>query len=100
MSSPRSTLGDKTKIHLFLMLAIVWVFTGLVGNSPWIPAESENVSMVMDIVSSNSIIAPLAAVKIQLIIHPYILSLVQLLLRFFHRYLLHMMQLDYQILYG
>jgi len=61
MSSPRSTLGDKTKIHLFLMLAIVWVFTGLVGNSPWIPAESENVSMVMDIVSSNSIIAPLAA---------------------------------------
>jgi 4-amino-4-deoxy-L-arabinose transferase-like glycosyltransferase len=36
-------------------------FTGLVGNSPWIPAESENVSMVMDIVSSNSIIAPLAA---------------------------------------
>ena len=61
MSSPRSTLGDKTKIHLFLMLAMVWVFTGLVGNSPWIPAESENVSMVMDIVSSNSIIAPLAA---------------------------------------
>jgi len=61
MSSPRSTLGDKTKIHLFLMLAIIWVFTGLVGNSPWIPAESENVSMVMDIVSSNSIIAPLAA---------------------------------------
>ena len=61
MSSPRSTLGDKTKIHLFLILAIVWVFTGLVGNSPWIPAESENVSMVMDIVSSNSIIAPLAA---------------------------------------
>ena len=42
MSSPRSTLGDKTKIHLFLMLAIIWVFTGLVGNSPWIPAESEN----------------------------------------------------------
>ena len=61
MSSPRSTLGDKTKIHLFLMLAIIWVFTGLIGNSPWIPAESENVSMVMDIVSSNSIIAPLAA---------------------------------------
>ena len=61
MSSPRSTLGDKTKIHLFIMLAIVWVFVGLVGNSPWIPAESENVSMVMDIVSSNSIIAPLAA---------------------------------------
>jgi len=61
MSSPRSTLGDKTKIHLFLMLAIIWIFTGLVGNSPWIPAESENVSMVMDIVSSNSIIAPLAA---------------------------------------
>ena len=61
MSSPRSTLGDKTKIHLFLMLAIIWIFTGLVGNSPWIPAESENVSMVMDIVSNNSIIAPLAA---------------------------------------
>ena len=61
MSLPRSTLGDKTKIHLFLMLAIIWIFTGLVGNSPWIPAESENVSMVMDIVSSNSIIAPLAA---------------------------------------
>ena len=61
MSSPRSTLGDKTKIHLFLMLAIIWIFTGLIGNSPWIPAESENVSMVMDIVSSNSIIAPLAA---------------------------------------
>ena len=61
MSSPRSTLGDKTKIHLFLMLAVVWVFTGLVGNSPWIPAESENISMVMDIVLNNSIIAPLAA---------------------------------------
>ena len=40
MSSPRSTLGDKTKIHLFLMLAIIWIFTVLVGNSPWIPAES------------------------------------------------------------
>jgi 4-amino-4-deoxy-L-arabinose transferase-like glycosyltransferase len=61
MSSPRSTLGEKTKIHLFLLLSVVWIFTGLVGNSPWIPAESENVSMVMDIVSNNSIIAPLAA---------------------------------------
>ena len=61
MSSPRSTLGEKTKIHLFLMLAVIWIFTGLVGSSPWIPAESENISMVMDIVSNNSIIAPLAA---------------------------------------
>ena len=61
MSSPRSTLGEKTKIHLFLLLSTIWIFTGLIGNSPWIPAESENVSMVMDIVLNNSIIAPLAA---------------------------------------
>ena len=61
MSSPRSTLGEKTKIHLFIILSAIWIFTGLIGNSPWIPAESENVSMVMDIVLNNSIIAPLAA---------------------------------------
>ena len=61
MSSPRSTLGEKTKIHLFLILSAIWIFTGLIGNSPWIPEESENVSMVMDIVLNNSIIAPLAA---------------------------------------
>ena len=61
MSSPRSTLGEKTKIHLFLILSVIWVFTGLIGNSPWIPAESENISIVMDIVLNNSVITPLAA---------------------------------------
>ena len=78
MSSPRSTLGEKTKIHLFLMLAVIWIFTGLVGSSPWIPAESENISMVMDIVLNNSII----------------------LSKFFHPSLLHMTRFDYPILYG
>jgi hypothetical protein len=31
MSSPRSTLGDKTKIHLFLMLAIIWILLVLLA---------------------------------------------------------------------
>jgi len=61
MSTPRKKLGEKTKLHLFLTLSAIWIFTGLIGHAPWIPAESQTISMIMDILQNNTIIAPLAA---------------------------------------
>jgi len=61
MATPRKNLGEKTKLHLFLILTTIWIFTGLIGHAPWIPAESQSISMIMDIIQNNSIIAPLAA---------------------------------------
>jgi hypothetical protein len=61
MSTPRKKLGEKTKLHLFLILSAIWIFTGLIGHAPWIPAESQTISMIMDIIQNNTIIAPLAA---------------------------------------
>ncbi|MGE4597344.1 MAG: glycosyl transferase [Methylophilaceae bacterium] len=61
MATPKTKLGEKTKLHLFLILSTLWIFTGLIGHPPWVTAESQTISMIMDIIQNNSIIAPLAA---------------------------------------
>ena len=61
MSTPRKNLGEKTKLHLFLVLSIIFLFTGLVGHEPWRPLESTSISIILDIIQNNQVILPMAA---------------------------------------
>jgi 4-amino-4-deoxy-L-arabinose transferase-like glycosyltransferase len=69
MSTPRKNLGEKTKLHLFLVLSIIFLFTGLVGHEPWRPLESTSISIILDIIQNNQVILPMAASE-NLIITP------------------------------
>ena len=73
MSTPRKNLGEKTKLHLFLVLSIIFLFTGLIGHEPWRPLESTSISIILDIVQNNQVILPIAASE-NLITHPPLYS--------------------------
>jgi len=61
MSTPRKNLGEKTKLHLFFVLSLIFLLTGLIGHQPWRPLESTSISIVLDIIQNNHIILPMAA---------------------------------------
>ena len=61
MSTPRKNLGEKTKLHLFFVLSLIFLFTGLIGHQPWRPLESTSISIILDIIQNNHIILPMAA---------------------------------------
>ncbi|MAS00239.1 MAG: glycosyl transferase [Nitrosomonadales bacterium] len=61
MSTPRKNLGEKTKLHLFFVLSLIFLLTGLIGHEPWRPLESTSISIILDIVQNNHIILPMAA---------------------------------------
>ena len=73
MSTPRKNIGEKTKLHLFLVLSIIFLFTGLIGHEPWRPLESTSISIILDIVQNNQVILPIAASE-NLITHPPLYS--------------------------
>jgi len=75
MSTPRKNLGEKTKLHLFIVLTIIFIFTGLIGHEPWRPLESTSISIILDIIQNNQIILPLAASE-NIITHPPLYSYV------------------------
>jgi len=75
MSTPRKNLGEKTKLHLFFVLLIIFLFTGLIGHEPWRPLESTSISIILDIVQNNLIILPMAASE-NIITHPPLYSYV------------------------
>ena len=69
MSTPRKNLGEKTKLHLFFLLSLIFLFTGLIGHEPWRPLESTSISIILEIIQNNQVIMPLAASE-SLITHP------------------------------
>ena len=75
MSTPRKNLGEKTKLHLFFVLLIIFLFTGLIGHEPWRPLESTSISIILDIIQNNLIILPMAASE-NIITHPPLYSYV------------------------
>jgi 4-amino-4-deoxy-L-arabinose transferase-like glycosyltransferase len=75
MSTPRKNLGEKTKLHLFLVLSLIFLLTGLVGHEPWRPLESTSISIILDIIQNNQVIMPMAASD-SLITHPPLYSYV------------------------
>lgn len=58
MASPRKNLGEKTKLHSFIILSIVWIFFGLIGHEPWRPLESSTISQILVILQDNQFIHP------------------------------------------
>jgi len=75
MSTPRKNLGEKTKLHLFFVLSLIFLLTGLVGHEPWRPLESTSISIILDIIQNNQVIMPMAASD-SLITHPPLYSYV------------------------
>ena len=75
MSTPRKNLGEKRKLHLFFVLLIIFLCTGLIGHEPWRPLESTSISIILDIVQNNLIILPMAASE-NIITHPPLYSYV------------------------
>ena len=75
MSTPRKNLGEKTKLHLFFMLSLIFLLTGLIGHEPWRPLESTSISIILDIIQNNQIILPMAASE-DFITHPPLYSYV------------------------
>ncbi|MDB4040597.1 glycosyl transferase [Methylophilaceae bacterium] len=69
MSTPRKKLGEKTKLHLFFILLVIFLCTGLIGHEPWRPLESTSISIILDIIQNNLIILPMAASE-HIIINP------------------------------
>jgi 4-amino-4-deoxy-L-arabinose transferase-like glycosyltransferase len=61
MSTPRKNLGVKTKLNLFIILAFIWSFVGLIGHEPWAPQESNTISQIVSIVQESDFIVPKAA---------------------------------------
>ena len=61
MASPRKHLGEKTKLHFFLILSFVWIFTGLTGHEPYRPLESTTISQILEIIQHNQFIHPSSA---------------------------------------
>ena len=70
MTTPRRNLGEKTKLQFFLILAIIWIFTGLIGFVPWQAIEANSISQILDLIQNEEIIAPLAASDITLAAPP------------------------------
>ena len=66
MATPRKNLGEKTKLQLFLILTIIWIFTGLTGHGLWQSIESDTISQILDVIQKNEFIAPLAASQLSL----------------------------------
>jgi len=75
MSTPRKNLGEKTKLHLFFILSLIFLLTGLVGHEPWRPLESTSISIILDVIQNNQVIMPMAASD-SLITHPPLYSYV------------------------
>jgi len=61
MSTPRKNLGVKTKLNLFIILAFIWSFVGLIGHDPWAPQESNTISQIVSIVQESDFVVPKAA---------------------------------------
>ena len=61
MATPRKNLGEQTKLKLFLILTVIWIFTGLTGHGLWQSVEADSISQILDIIQKNEFIAPLAA---------------------------------------
>ncbi len=61
MSTPRKNLGEKTKLNLFFVLSLIFLFTGLIGHEPWRPLESTSISIILEIIQNNQVIMPMAA---------------------------------------
>ena len=61
MSTPRVKVGERAKTHLLLVLCAIWLFTGLLGHSPWKPFESHTISTVKTILDTGNLIAPTSA---------------------------------------
>ena len=66
MATPRKNLGEQTKLKLFLILTVIWIFTGLTGHGLWQSVEADSISQILDIIQKNEFIAPLAASSISL----------------------------------
>ena len=75
MSTPRKNLGEKTKLHLFFVLTLIFLSTGLIGHEPWRPLESTSISVILDIIQNNRVILPMAASE-NIINHPPLYSYV------------------------
>ena len=75
MSTPRKNLGEKTKLHLFFVLSLIFLSTGLIGHEPWRPLESTSISIILDIIQNNQVILPMAASE-NIIAHPPLYSYV------------------------
>ena len=48
MATPRSRLGERAKIHSFVVLCLIWVFAGLFGHAPWKGYETQSISAIHD----------------------------------------------------
>jgi 4-amino-4-deoxy-L-arabinose transferase-like glycosyltransferase len=70
MATPRKNLGEKTKLKLFLILTVIWIFSGLTGHGSWHSVESDSISQIFDIIQKNEFIAPLAASNLSLTTPP------------------------------
>ena len=51
-------------------MAIIWIFTGLIGFVPWQAIEANSISQILDLIQNEEIIAPLAASDITLAAPP------------------------------
>ena len=60
MATPRSRLGERAKIHSFIVLCLIWVFAGLFGHAPWKGYETQSISAIHDVLNGH-VLAPLAA---------------------------------------
>ena len=60
MATPRSRLGERTKIHSFVVLCLIWVFAGLFGHAPWKGYETQSISAIHAVMNGH-LLAPLAA---------------------------------------
>ena len=60
MATPRSRLGERAKIHSFVVLCIIWVFAGLFGHAPWKGYETQSISAIHAVLNGH-ILAPMAA---------------------------------------
>ena len=70
MATPRKNLGEKTKLQLFLILTVIWIFTGLTGHELWQSIESDSISQILYVIQQNEFIAPLAASSFSLTTPP------------------------------
>ncbi len=60
MATPRSKLGERAKIHSFIVLCIIWVFAGLFGHAPWKGYETQSIGAIHAVLNGH-LLAPLAA---------------------------------------
>jgi 4-amino-4-deoxy-L-arabinose transferase-like glycosyltransferase len=53
-------LGERAKIHSFIVLCLIWVFAGLFGHAPWKGYETQSISVIHAVLNGH-VLAPLAA---------------------------------------